>query len=182
MRSDRPTILYRRAFTLIEVMIVIAILLAIGGLVVVNVIPRGAQADIDLQKADLKGIESAMQHFKLDMKRWPTEEEGLAALTSKEAITDEEDATHWRGPYLEVPAQKDRWGQELVYRFPGEIRGEAYYDLVSAGPDRQQGTGDDITNHDNLKGADGEFGDSPDSFTPSGESSGSGQPSGTGGG
>ena len=182
MRSEQARTTYRHAFTLIEVMIVIAILLAIGGLVVVNVIPRGEQADIDLQKADLKGIESALQHFKLDMKRWPTEEEGLAALTSKEAITDEEDAAHWRGPYLEIPSQKDRWGQELVYRFPGEIRGEAYYDLVSAGPDRQPGTDDDINNHGDLKDVDGEFGDGADSFAPSGESSGSGQPSGAGGG
>jgi general secretion pathway protein G len=162
----------RSAFTLIEVMIVIAILLAIGGLVVVNVIPRGKQADIDLQKADLKGIESALQHFKLDMKRWPSEEEGLAALSNKEAITDEQEAANWRGPYLEISPSKDRWGQELIYRFPGEIRGEAYYDLVSAGPDRQQGTGDDITNHDNR---------ASDSFAPTGESSGTGQGNPSGG-
>lgn len=172
-----------RAFTLIEVLIVIAILLAIGGLVVVNLMPRREQADIDLQKADLKGIESALQHFKLDMKRWPSEEEGLAALSNKEAIADEAEAANWRGPYLEILAQKDRWGQDLIYRFPGSIRGEAYYDLVSAGPDRQENTSDDITNHDALKGADGEVTDAGDTFappsSPSGGSSGGG---GNGGG
>ena len=66
----------RRGLTLIEVLIVIAILLAIGGLVVVNLLPAKDQADMDLTRVQIDTFEQAMKRFKLDMKRWPTEEEG----------------------------------------------------------------------------------------------------------
>lgn len=147
----------RRAFTLIELLIVIAILLAIGGLVVVNLIPRGEQAKADLQRVQLQQIANGFQQFRLDMDRWPTEEEGLEALWNKEALADETDYEKWRGPYLEQPILQDRWNNDLVYRFPGQIRGETYYDLVSLGPDGEEGTDDDISNHDALLDAEGEL-------------------------
>jgi general secretion pathway protein G len=166
VRRDFHSNRLQAGFTLIEVLIVIAILLAIGGLVVVNLMPRKEQADIDLQKVDLKAIDGALAHFKLNMKRWPSTDEGLAALSSKEAIADENEASNWKGPYLETPLQKDRWGTELTYKFPGDIRGEAYYDLVSAGPDREVGTADDITNHDGVTGTEGGTADSGETFIP----------------
>ncbi len=147
----------KAAFTLIELLIVIAILLAIGGLVVVNLIPRGEQAKTDLQRFQLDLVSDAFNNFRLDMDRWPSEEEGIAVLWNSENLEDENDAERWRGPYLENPVTEDRWGNELVYRFPGEIRGESYYDLISVGPDGEEGTDDDITNHDRLRDADGEM-------------------------
>ena len=147
----------RRAFTLIELLIVIAILLAIGGLVVVNLIPRGEQAKADLQRVQFDLIGSAMKQFRLDLDRWPSEEEGLEVLWRQDALEDEEDQQRWRGPYLEDPILEDRWGTELEYRFPGEIRGESYYDLISFGPDGEEGTEDDITNHDRIRDEEGEI-------------------------
>ncbi len=147
----------RRGFTLIELLIVIAILLAIGGLVVVNLIPRSEQAKTDLQSVQLKQIADALDQFRLDMNRWPTEEEGIDVLWDGERIEDDNERQHYRGPYLTAPVREDRWGNVLAYRFPGEIRGEAYYDLVSNGPDGEEGTDDDLTNHDYLKGAGGEM-------------------------
>jgi len=135
-----------RGFTLIEVLIVIAILLAIGGLVVVNLLPKKDQADVDLQKVQFKQVEQALSMFKMDMKRYPTEDEGLAALNSKSGLTDEADAANWKGPYMEGAVPKDKWNQPLVYHYPGELNGEAMYDLISAGPDKEEGTEDDITN------------------------------------
>lgn len=165
----------RGAFTLIEVLIVIAILLAIGGLVVVNLIPTKDKADVDLQIVQFDLLGRALDQFKLDMKRYPSSEEGLAALWNKNALENEDDASSWRGPYLQDPITKDKWNKPLVYRFPGEIRGEQHYDLVSSGPDGQEGTDDDISNHDRHKGEDGEFETADgDSFTP--------PPSGSGGG
>jgi general secretion pathway protein G len=155
-----------RGLTLIEVLIVIAILLAIGGLVVVNLLPAKDQADIDLQKAQFDMVKTAMDKFKLDMKRYPSDEEGLAALNSKDAIADEADQANWRGPYVENSIVKDNWNHDIVYRFPGELRGEQYYDLISFGPDGEEGTADDITNHDRMKGADGEIATEGDSFAP----------------
>jgi general secretion pathway protein G len=156
--TGSPAIRYRRGgFTLIEVLIVIAILLAIGGLVLVNLMPAKTQADIDLQRTQFSSIDSAIRMFKLHMNRYPTQEEGLSALNSKDAIQDENEAAQWRGPYLETPVVKDKWNHEIIYRFPSEIAGEDKYDLISFGPDGQEGTKDDITNHDNMKNAQGEF-------------------------
>lgn len=160
----------RRGLTLIEVLIVIAILLAIGGLVVVNLIPRKEQADIDLQKVQFQNLDAALKNFKLDMKRYPSDEEGLAALNSKEAIANEDEAVNWRGPYLEGTITKDNWGSELVYHFPGEVN-ESGYDLISFGPDKQEGTEDDITNA-SSQGASGLNADSGDGFAPPPETGG----------
>jgi general secretion pathway protein G len=162
----------RRGLTLIEVLIVIAILLAIGGIVVVNLIPRKEQADIDTQKLQLQQIDAALKNFKLDMKRYPAEEEGLAALNSKDVITDEDDLAKWRGPYLESAVVKDAWGSELVYHFPGEVNADGY-DLVCFGPDKQEGTEDDITNA-TSQGTDGSNADSGDGFAPPPETGGTG--------
>ena len=153
--SSRPRA--RRAFSLIELLIVIAILLAIGGLVVVNLMPKKEQADVDLTRVQLKQFDSAIKQFKLDMDRVPTEDEGLTVLWSRDAVEDEEEAAKWRGPYLETPVPRDKWGTEWIYVFPGEIRGEQFYDITSAGPDREEDTEDDITNHDAFMDEDGEI-------------------------
>ena len=155
--NDEPRRRQRRGFTLIELLIVIAILLAIGGLVVVNLIPRGEQAKADIQRIQLDQVDSALNQFRLDLDRWPSEEEGIEVLWNREALEDENEYERWRGPYLEDPVREDRWGNELSYRYPGEIRGETYYDLISFGPDGEEDTDDDITNHDRLKTADGEM-------------------------
>ena len=160
--------LLSRAFTLIELLIVIAILLAIGSLVVVNLIPRGEQAKSDLQRVQLDQIGSALKQFRLYMDRWPTQEEGLEVLWRQDALEDEADQQRWRGPYLEDPVLQDRWSNDLVYRYPGEIRGESYYDLISLGPDGEEGTEDDITNHDRLRDAEGEIPDELTDFGPAG--------------
>ncbi|MCI0362849.1 MAG: type II secretion system major pseudopilin GspG [Phycisphaerales bacterium] len=167
MRTHRAKFRRRRAFTLFELLIVIVILLAMGGLVLVNLLPARDQADVDLQRVQIDQIDGAMKRFKLDMKRYPSQEEGLLALNDKQAIQDETEAAQWRGPYLEESVTKDNWNHELIYRFPGELRGEQYYDLVSLGPDGQEGTADDITNHDRHKSADGEIASKePEGFAP----------------
>jgi general secretion pathway protein G len=114
----------RGGFTLIEVLIVIAILLAIGGLVVVNLLPAKDKADIDLQRVQFDLIGRAMDQFKLDMKRYPNEEEGLRALSSKNALTNEDDQVSWRGPYLQDPVVNDKWNRPLAYQFPGPVVGQ----------------------------------------------------------
>lgn len=153
------TLRYRsvhRGLTLIEILIVIAILLAIGGLVVVNLMPARDQADRDLTVVQIDNIARAIERFQLDLRRFPTEEEGLAALWNRDALEDERDQERWRGPYMDV-SREDPWRNEWIYRFPGELRGERYYDLISPGPDGEEGTDDDITNHDRLRGEDGEI-------------------------
>lgn len=152
-----------RGLTLIEILIVIAILVAIGGLVVVNVLPRKEQADIDLTQAQIDSFSDALKQFKLDLGRYPTEEEGLRALWSRAAI-DEEDADRWKGPYLETPSPEDTWGNEWYYTDQSEVLGEGMYEIVSYGPDGEEGGDDDITSYDRLTDEEGELGEEFEDF------------------
>ncbi|MDZ4756363.1 MAG: type II secretion system major pseudopilin GspG [Phycisphaerae bacterium] len=157
----------RRGFTILELLIVIGILLAIMGLVLVNVLGAGEKADKKLALVQIQSFESALTQFKSEMKRWPTEEEGLAVLWSKDALTDDDDKAKWGGPYLSEPKPKDAWGNPWTYRQPSTIDGLAF-DIVSMGPDGQEGTDDDISNHDDKTSADGEVDDAFKDFKESG--------------
>lgn len=174
-----PRSSHRRGLTLIEVLIVIAILLAIGGLVVVNLMPAKDNADKDTQRLQLQNIGGALDQFRLNMKRYPSDEEGLAALWDKNALATEDDAANWHGPYLQKPVVKDTWGSDLVYRCPGELNVDSY-DIVSFGPDKQEGTEDDIDNA-TSQGSTGSNADSGDGFAPP-PAGGSGSGGGTSGG
>ncbi|MCH2142529.1 MAG: type II secretion system major pseudopilin GspG [Phycisphaerales bacterium] len=154
----------RTGFTLIELLIVIGILLALGAIVTVNFISIGDIAEQDVQRAQFDQVDSAMKRFRLDLKRYPSEDEGIEVLWNRDALENEDEGTRWKGPYLEEPVVSDRWGRSLTYTYPGELVGESYYDLVSMGPDGEEGTADDITNHDRRKTVDGEF-EEDESFT-----------------
>jgi general secretion pathway protein G len=164
----------RRGFTILELLIVIGILLAIGSLVLVNVLGASEKADVQLTRVQLDTFEDALDRFRVEMKRFPAEEEGLAVLWSKEALANDEDKAKYGEPYLKEPKPKDAWGSEWIYRAPSTILEGANYDIVSIGPDRQEGTEDDITNHDGRRDqADGEFSDFSGSSGTSGASGGS---------
>jgi len=178
-RTERTS---RRAMTLIEILIVIALLLAIGGLVVVNLLPRQAEAEKNVQRVQLDNIDGAMKMFRVDMGRYPTDEEGIKALWSKDAIEDEDDAANWKGPYLENPIPSDKWGNDWVYRQSAEQM-ESTYELISLGPDGEEGTDDDISNLDRFRDAEGEMGEEFDDFSmPEGDGAGAGVGAGDGGG
>ncbi len=171
MRNRSSSARRRRGFTILELLIVIGILLAIGGLVLYNVLGASEKADVKLAQAQIQGFDRALEAFKLDMKRWPTEDEGLAALWSKARIEDEEDATKWGGPYLKEPKAKDAWGSDWIFRAPSQLRQGAAYDIISAGPDKQEGTEDDISNQTGRTSEDGasdEFDDFGDGSSTSG--------------
>lgn len=135
----------RSAFTLFEVMIVIAIIVAIGGLVGLSVLSRKKDADKDLAKVQIKSIESALEGFHLKYDRWPTDEEGLAVLWSKDTLSAEADQAKWSAE-LKSPIPTDKWGTPWGYRSVSEHGDETKFDLWSNGPDKQEGTEDDIKN------------------------------------
>jgi len=146
----------RGGFTLIEVMIVILIVLALGGLVAFNLLGTKEKADADIGKIDRNTLQAALKQFRFEHGRYPTDEEGLRALWEKEALTDEADLAKW-SKLIEKPMPQDRWGNEWGYRQLGEHGDETMYDLWSYGPDKQEGTPDDIVSWDAA--ADGEDGD-----------------------
>jgi general secretion pathway protein G len=158
----------RRAFSLIELLIVIAILLAIGGLVVVNLLPAKDQADIDLTRVQIDQFSAAMKRFRLDLKRWPSEEEGLSVLWSSSGLEEEDDEANWRGPYLETPTPNDTWGNEWIYRQPSELLDGGAYDIVSTGPDGEEDTEDDVHNHLRMMNEEGEIDEAFDDFSTDG--------------
>ncbi|MBI1304782.1 MAG: type II secretion system protein GspG [Phycisphaera sp.] len=147
MQKRMKTRIRRNGFTILELLIVIGILLAIGGLVLVNLLGASDKSDIGLTQVQINTFKNELMKFRVEMKRWPTEEEGLAVLWSKDALANEEDRAKYTRPYLAEPAPRDRWGREWIYRQPSTIVEGADFDVVSLGPDGEEGTEDDITNH-----------------------------------
>ncbi len=150
MRADQSAP-RRRGFTLIEVLIVLVIVLAIGSIVAVNLIPRQEQALQQTERIQLQMIEQALQQFYIDMGRYPTEEEGLASLWDKTRVEDENLQRKHLGNYFDKGKKnlKDRWGNAYGYRpVEADVSGTdtpgRRYELWSNGPDGEEGTDDDI--------------------------------------
>lgn len=131
----------RYGFTLVELMLVAIIIGVLAGIVIPRLAGRTQKASLAAAKMTIQGVSTSLEQFELDVQRFPTTEEGLAALLQRPAGLPEE--TVWNGPYLkEVPL--DPWSRTLVYRYPGEKSVD--FDLISMGPDGQLDTEDDVTN------------------------------------
>ena len=139
-----------RGFTLIEIMVVVVIIGLLAAVIVPQVVNKVDEARVTRAKADIASIESALTIFRLDNSKYPTTEQGLAALTTQPT---DPSIRNWRpGGYLTKKVGKDPWGNEYQYVFPGTQGGE--YDLFSLGADNQpggEGTSTDIGNWDDSK-------------------------------
>lgn len=123
----------RKAFTLIELMVVILILAILAALIVPKVIGKEDDAKRSKARADITALANALDNFRLDNDRYPTTEEGLQALRSQPP-----DVNNWRGPYIRSALPTDPWGNEYIYEFPGPD-GENSYVILSLGADGQEG-------------------------------------------
>ena len=121
----------RRAFTLIELMVVVLILAVLAALVVPRIVGSGAQAKVGAAKTDIAAIRGLLDRFQLDCGRYPTTEEGLDAL--RNAPTGLEGK--WQGPYSTKPVQNDPWGNPYQY----ESSGSTTFTLKSYGEDGAEG-------------------------------------------
>lgn len=120
----------KRGFTLLEVLIAIALLAAIAALLITNLdrILGGGNREVARIFVN-ETMEVPLMTYRVHMGNYPSTEEGLEALVRRPS----EDATNWQGPYVrDLP--KDPWGNPYQYRFPGEINTDTY-DLWSWGPD-----------------------------------------------
>ena len=128
-----------RGFTLIEILVVIVILGVLAALIVPNVISRPDEARATVARSDIAAIVSALKLYRLDNQRYPTSDQGLAALVAKPEQAPV--PPNWKpGGYLEK-LPKDPWGRPYVYLNPG-VRGEI--EVMSFGADGQSGgTGPD---------------------------------------
>lgn len=133
----------RHGFTLIEIMIVVIIIAGLAAMVVPRLVGRTDQANQSIAKADvLSNLAMALKLYYLDNGKFPTTEQGLAALETAPAASPV--PRNWNGPYLESVPQ-DPWGNPYKYRNPGTMNKNGY-DLYSTGSDGAENTDDDIKN------------------------------------
>ena len=123
----------QRGFTLIELMVVLVIIGILGVFVVPALMDRPDHARVDRVKAEIQSIMNALKMYKIDNGRYPTQEQGLAALRTKPASNPV--PPNWRG-YLERDAI-DPWGNHYQYLIPGSNGQEL--DIISLGRDGQPG-------------------------------------------
>jgi general secretion pathway protein G len=115
-------------FTLVEMLVVLAIIGMITALVGPQVMNYLGRAKVDTARVEVQNLGTALDLFRLDVGRYPTEQEGLHGLVTKPSGLD-----RWNGPYLRKQGNPiDPWGRAYAYRVPGS---HGAYDLYSQGPD-----------------------------------------------
>ena len=135
----------RSAFTLIEILLALAIVGLLAGLAITNsdkIFGGSQEAVAKIFVRD--SLKTSLTRYRMDVGDYPSTAEGLNALLAAPANK----AERWRGPYAETPGGKlplDPWGEPYHYRYPG-TKNKGSYDLYSAGPDKADGTEDDIGN------------------------------------
>jgi general secretion pathway protein G len=119
-------------YTLVEILVVLTIIGMVMGLVGPRVLSYLSDSKVKTARIQIQGLAAAVDLYYLDLGRYPTSGEGLAALAQKP-----DGATTWNGPYLKgasVPV--DPWGRPYAYKVPGQ---SGPYEIVSLGPDGREG-------------------------------------------
>jgi general secretion pathway protein G len=127
-QSRRGTV---RGFTLLELLVVLVVL----GLLVSIVGPRYfnqlGKSEGKAAQAQIASLAKALDMYRIDVGRYPSTEQGLAALSAAPA-----NEPKWHGPYLQKTVPNDPWGRPYAYKSPGDT-GE--FDLISLGKDGAAG-------------------------------------------
>ena len=130
MVTARPQAKDQRGFTLVELLVVMAIIALLAALVGPKLFPKLGKGKQSAAKAQIELIGQALDQFRLDVGRYPTTQEGLNALMVNPGVDN------WEGPYLKKALPPDPWGKPYQYLCPG-THGE--YDLCSYGRDGNPG-------------------------------------------
>lgn len=147
----------RGGFTLVEILIVLAILVLLVSMVMPKVLSARKKGNVDAAKSQIGLLKGALEHYALDCNDYPVTEQGLEALLSKPSDLNEN--TSWKGPYLTGEVPKDPWGNEYQYKYPPENGTGDTPDIWSLGPDGEDNTADDICSWSGSSSGRGEEGD-----------------------
>ena len=128
-------------FTLVELLVVLIILGLIAAFAAPRVIKFVGGAKTDSAKIQIERLSGVLDLYRLQVGRYPSEDEGLNALMEQPA-----DAPDWEGPYLKkADALIDPWRRPYIYRFPGEHGDYDLYSLGADGADGGEGENRDLT-------------------------------------
>lgn len=126
-------------FTLIEMLVVVAIIAVLAAVVAPEVFRNVGDANSNAARSQIEMMGLALDQYRLDTHAYPTTDQGLAALRVAPAGAP----PGWRGPYLRRPVPRDPWGRPYLYVSPGRMNPQSY-DLSSLGRDgREGGEGED---------------------------------------
>jgi general secretion pathway protein G len=120
----------RKGFTLVELLVVMAIIAMLAALVAPKIFPKLGKGKQSAAKAQIELLGQALDQLRLDTGRYPSTQEGLNALMTDPGMDG------WEGPYLKKTVPQDPWGKPYSYQSPG-THGE--YDLSSHGRDGAPG-------------------------------------------
>ena len=123
-------------FTLLELLVVMVIIGLLAGYVGPKFFGQIGKSEVKAARAQIDGLSKALDQYRIEVGRYPSTEQGLAALVTKPG-----EEPRWGGPYLSKAVPKDPWRNDYQYRSPGE---HGDYDLFSLGRDgRPGGEGED---------------------------------------
>ena len=137
--------------TLIEIMVVVAIIGSIAALVTVNVLDYLDESKVETTKIQINNVESALEQFKRRHGFYPSTEQGLAALVEKPTVGKVPENYPADGYLKAVP--KDGWGNDFIYYSPG-VAGHKI-EIISYGADGEEGGDEmdaDLTNYEKAEG------------------------------
>lgn len=130
----------RRGFTLLELLVVLAIIATLVGLVAPSIFRNVGDAKADAAKSQLEIFGLALDAYRLDNDAYPTTAQGLEALWTKPTTGDL--PRNWRGPYLRKDVPLDPWKRPYTYVAPG-VENPTSYDLYTMGRDGKVGGADE---------------------------------------
>lgn len=132
-RKAIPAGLFRiaRGFTLLELLVVMVIIGLLASYVAPRYFAQVGKSEVKAAKAQIDAFEKAMETYRLDVGRYPSTEQGLAALVTAPAGVGK-----WQGPYLKKAVPPDPWGNAYQYKQPGD---HGDFDILSYGRDGRPG-------------------------------------------